>query len=271
MKKAILGVILVVLMVVMVGCAGSNGEKITKPEDLEGKIVGMHSIPISDEEALKMHTATTGVQFEKVEIFNDLSAAVAGLKSGKVDCVAAHKFTADYMTARNDDITSIDFKLDKASEVIMVVRKGNDGLLELINEALSEFKRDGTLDELQNEYITANAEGSDGQDAINVEGGETYYVGVSGDFPPLDYVMTDGKAAGYSVALLTKIAQRAGVNFEFVAIATEAKPVALSSGKIDVVFYAMLIADGFDPPFVTENLASETYYTFDTTSFLVMK
>ena len=54
----------------------------------------------------------------------------------------------------------------------------------------------------------------------------------------MDFVSSDGKAAGFNIALLTEIANRAQVNIELVQIETGARPIALSTGKVDAVFWA---------------------------------
>ena len=51
------------------------------------------------------------------------------------------------------------------------------------------------------------------------------------------FVATNGKAAGFNIALLTEIANRAQVNFELVQIETGARAMALSSNKVDAVFW----------------------------------
>ena len=53
----------------------------------------------------------------------------------------------------------------------------------------------------------------------------------------MDFVAANGKAAGFNIALLTEIANRANVNFELVQIETGSRAMALSSGKVDAVFW----------------------------------
>ena len=53
----------------------------------------------------------------------------------------------------------------------------------------------------------------------------------------MDFVAANGKAAGFNIALLTEIANRAQVNFEIVQIESGSRPMALSSGKVDAVFW----------------------------------
>ena len=59
----------------------------------------------------------------------------------------------------------------------------------------------------------------------------------TGDLPPLDYVAADGTPAGFNVALMNAIAEKQNVNFTFVQVEADARLSALSSGKIDVIFW----------------------------------
>ena len=53
----------------------------------------------------------------------------------------------------------------------------------------------------------------------------------------MDFVASNGKAAGFNIALLTEIANRAQVNFELVQMDGGARPLALATGKVDAAFW----------------------------------
>ena len=52
--------------------------------------------------------------------------------------------------------------------------------------------------------------------------------------------MADGTPAGFNTALLAEIAKRLGKNIEIVDIDSGARAVALTSNKIDVIFWAVI-------------------------------
>ncbi|MBQ5660201.1 MAG: transporter substrate-binding domain-containing protein [Lachnospiraceae bacterium] len=58
-------------------------------------------------------------------------------------------------------------------------------------------------------YINSDPEA---KDLPYFEGARTIKIGVTGDLPPMDFVAANGKAAGFNIALLTEIANRAQVN-----------------------------------------------------------
>ena len=75
----------------------------------------------------------------------------------------------------------------------------------------------------------------------------------------------NGKAAGFNIALLTEIANRAQVNIELVQIETGARAMALSSNKVDAVFWTKsLTCSECNETFVEEikgALVTESYFS----------
>ena len=71
-----------------------------------------------------------------------------------------------------------------------------------------------------------------------IEGAETIKVGVTGDLPPFDFIDASGKPAGYNTAILAEISKRINKNIELVSIDSASRALALTSGSIDVVFWA---------------------------------
>jgi polar amino acid transport system substrate-binding protein len=106
------------------------------------------------------------------------------------------------------------------------------------------------------------------------DGARTIKIGVTGDLPPMDFVAADGKAAGFNIALLTEIANRAKVNFEIVQIETGARAMALSSGKVDVVFWTKgatcAVCNTTGTEKVEGSLVTESYFS-DTIAKIELK
>ena len=85
-------------------------------------------------------------------------------------------------------------------------------------------------------YIT-NISISGSESSLQGDKENAYVVGVTGDLPPLDYVAADGVPAGFNVALMNAISDKMGAAFTFVQVEADARLSALSSGKIDVIFW----------------------------------
>lgn len=83
-------------------------------------------------------------------------------------------------------------------------------------------------------YITNISVSDSGED---IQREKNYVVGVTGDLPPMDYVAADGVPAGFNVAFINAIGEVTDVSFTFVQVDADARLSALSSGKIDVIFW----------------------------------
>ena len=126
----------------------------------------------------------------------------------------------------------------KETKFSMMTMDSNKEVFDILNNAIVEMKADGTLDSLiENELKSYINSDSEAKDLPKFDGARTIKIGVTGDVPPMDFVAANGKAAGFNIALLTEIANRAQVNIEIVQIESGARPMALSSGKVDVVFW----------------------------------
>jgi ABC-type amino acid transport substrate-binding protein len=128
------------------------------------------------------------------------------------------------------------------------------------------MKADGTLDRLIENELKAYIESDPvAKDLPHFDGAKTIKVGVTGDMPPMDFVASNGKAAGFNIALLTEIANRAQVNIELVQIETGSRAMALSSGKVDAVFWTKSVTCvECNETFVEEiagTLVTESYFS----------
>ena len=203
---------------------------------------------------------------DKFVNYNNLTSALMDLESGKINKLVLEGYAADYVAARNEKFTVV--KDYRTANFSMMTMDTNTEVYDILNTAIKAMKEDGTLSSLiENElkaYINSDPEP---KDLPHFDGAKTIKVGVTGDIPPMDFVATNGKAAGFNIALLTEIANRAQVNFELVQIETSARPMALSSGTVDVVFWTKSVtctvcgseaAETIQGTLVTESYFSDT-------------
>jgi polar amino acid transport system substrate-binding protein len=93
-------------------------------------------------------------------VYDDLSAAVRGLKDGKVDGIVVDLPSASYITAVQVPKGVIVGRLPTVGSqehYAMAFEKGSP-LVECVNLALQEVKDDGTLEEIQREWLSADTE-----------------------------------------------------------------------------------------------------------------
>ncbi|MDD4344214.1 MAG: transporter substrate-binding domain-containing protein [Eubacteriales bacterium] len=282
MKKFSLVLLLLIFVLVSVtGCSSKPKEEAakieyTKAEDLKGKSVGtIVWFGVTDDVLLSMFSGAYKTEFKEVKSFESEAALIMALDTGKVDAAWLRDFQAGAYAKNIEKYSSFSGEADKmvAGSARMVAAVGSPAAEELgkINAALLELKEDGTLAQLQKEYIeefdfTKNYESV--QMPI-IEGAPTYKVSISGSMVPLDYIAADGNPTGFSIALLAKIAEKANINFELVTVGFGTDRMELTSNKIDYIFCYTLTDDNMTKE--TEIIFSEPYFTYEGSAFLVKK
>jgi polar amino acid transport system substrate-binding protein len=104
-------------------------------EDLRGKKVGVQKDSIQEESARNQIKGAEFILEEKV------TELVAALKQGDIDALILEKPVADSFALRNSDLISIAAGVDdQRMGSAIAVRKGNDELLQKINEVLRKLK-----------------------------------------------------------------------------------------------------------------------------------
>lgn len=119
---------------------------IASEADLEGKVVGVIKGTTNQEFAEK----TPGVK--QVKLFDSKPVMFDELEGGKLDAVIVDTPFAQY-NVKATGKTRIARVLTTGDEYGIAVRKGNTKLLDKINEALDELRRDGTYDRLYKKYF----------------------------------------------------------------------------------------------------------------------
>ena len=231
--------ILIFLLVLGLTSCGQKSAKIETLSDLQGKVIGNISSGVSDSGTIAMLSVLIGGEPAEVISYNRGIDVLAALKSGKIDGYPSHQFAADYLLKRDSQVVAIPV-LDVPIEghAIMAVRTEDFKLKTMLDSAIIILRDNGTISALEQEWImNLPAENEPTFNEIPViEGAPSYYVGVAGDLPPLDYVASDGFPAGFNVALLSEIGKILNINFKFVSLETQARFTALASKKIDVIF-----------------------------------
>ena len=233
--KRLLAIILAGLMLLSLAACGGKDENVVKIGVLEGSGLEVVSTAEHDAHMKKDYGESADVTIERIN-YNNLSSALMDLESGKIASIGVEGCTADYVAARNDKVTVV--KNKRTTDFSMMTLDTNKEVYDILNNAIKAMKEDGTLDTLiQNELKAYINSDPTPKDLPHFDGAKTIKIGVTGDIPPMDYVAANGKAAGFNIALLAEIATRAQVNIELVQIETASRPMALSSNKVDAVFW----------------------------------
>ncbi|GBF33796.1 glutamine ABC transporter [Desulfocucumis palustris] len=121
-------------------------KSINSPEDLKGKVIGVQLGSGSEQIADKMQG------FKEIKRYNYNPEAFIDLKNKRIGAVIV-----GYAYAVNQMKTEKGFKiLDKpleSSEIVMVLRKGEDTLTQRLNEAFANIKKNGVYDQLIGNWL----------------------------------------------------------------------------------------------------------------------
>lgn len=180
--------------------------------------------------------ALYGDKYE-VAAYPTMNEVLAALKSGRVDAAQVTEDYANYLVL-TDDTLAYERTDVSPSPLTMLTRESDSELTDKINGAIVELRESGKLDELYKTYIEDASLDNipDAPQIENIEGADTIIVGISGDFPPHDYIAVDGSPAGFNVALIGEIAKIAGLNVRFETVSFGTKFAALESNRIDLFF-----------------------------------
>jgi len=272
-KSSIFGI--AVLALVLVSCSGGKQVKINTIADLKGKVIGSIMTGSSDKSKFDQTVAYIGNEPKEIILFNKRSDALAAILAGKIDGISAPKTVSEYYAKRNNNLRIIEPIEHFEIEIVMAVRPDDQKLKSALDSAITVLQSNGTLKMLEDKWITSlPANNEPASEAISkIENAPTIYIGVSGDFAPLDYIAADGRPAGFNVALLAEISKLLGVNFEVVSIESQAKFAALVSKKIDAAFFQMY-GNRFAHLYTdikSQFLATIPYYKDQSGYFLVKK
>lgn len=234
--------------------AGCGDDSTAKPnEDVKiGMITHLNASEQKMNEILKFAQEKAGVKIIKHSItyYDSLTNMQMGLESGNVNEISTYKSVADYLTGKVGKFEVLSNHSTKLKDSFsFAVLKDNTELKNQLNSTLDDLKADGTLEKLTKTYITDLQPGEE-PPAVEIEkfeGAETLKVAVTGDLPPLDLVLADGKAAGFNTAMLAEIGKKLHRNIELVNVDSAARATALTSKNVDVMFWAILPADDDRP------------------------
>jgi len=122
--------------------------EITGKDDLAGKKIGVQQGTTGD------IYASGDYGDENIERYNKGMEAVQALSQGKVDAVIIDDQPAQTFVDENEGLKILETEYLE-EEYAMCFKKGNNELVEKVNQAIRELKEDGTFDEIVDKYISA--------------------------------------------------------------------------------------------------------------------
>lgn len=179
--------------------------------------------------------------------------ALMEVQSGTSDAAIIDSLMAGAMIGEGTSYPDLKCTDQKLTEELYGVgcRKGSD-LAAFINNVLSEVYADGTMQKIAETYGVqeALAEQPAATEFVPAEGGDVaaiqnkgkLIVGIT-DFAPMDYKDDNGEWIGFDADMARIVAEKLGVEIEFIEIDWDGKIMELDSGNIDVVWNGMTLTD----------------------------
>lgn len=169
--------------------------------------------------------------------YDNLTSMLMGLSRGEVYGIRALKCQADYITNFNKKfVIDTDVNTIGVTGISMLLKDTDRELCDAISEQIKVINTDGTMKKLQDEYIKkANVD-----NVVTFEeypNAKTIKFAVTGDIPPIDYILENGTPSGFNVAMIKEIAKRLKINVELIPIESGARAMALATGRADVIFW----------------------------------
>ncbi|OEF99493.1 amino acid ABC transporter substrate-binding protein [Vulcanibacillus modesticaldus] len=128
-----------------------NDSDVNSLKDLEGKKIGVQTATTGDfivQEAF-------GKTYQGLKGYDDILAALDDLQLGRIDAVVADNVVLlEYLKVlKNDSFKLVSDDSFEKEYYGIIVKKGNDELLEKLNEGLSKIKDNGKYDEIYRKYF----------------------------------------------------------------------------------------------------------------------
>ena len=243
--KKFLAVLLSAAMIFAFTACGSEKSDVEKYSVKIGMLKYMNVGEQQFSELMKKIADTFSLKITPHEVvfFDNLNAMQMAYNAGQIDEISTYTCVAYYLAARNPNITILkDHTMEFVDAFCLAMNERDKDLFAQVDKVVKDMRDDGTLENLEKKYIKDLKAGAE-PEAVEFEqfdGAETIKVAITGDLPPIDLILADGRAAGYNTAVLSEIGKRLHKNIELVQIESAARAAALESGRVDISFWAIV-------------------------------
>ena len=251
--KKMLALLLAAMMVLSLAACGGKKEEAAAPAEVPAEEPAADEALVYAVEAGSAGEAAAeenGFQYNSVASQADALMEVA---AGTSDAAIIDLLMAGAMIGEGTSYPDLKVTDQKLTEELYGVgcRKGSD-LAAYIDNVFAETYADGTLQEIANTYGVQEAlveqpapadysPAADG-DVASIQAKGKLIVGIT-DFEPMDYKDANGEWIGFDADMAKIVAEKLGVEIEFVEIDWDNKIMELDSKYIDVVWNGMTLTN----------------------------
>ena len=245
--------------------ATTKSNKITKYEELSGKTVGVKNGTAAQRflESIKDKYGFTIKTFDTGDLMNN------SLSTGAVNAIMDDKPVIEYAINQGQDL-SINMDGEAVGSFAFGVKKGSkyEYLVTEFNEALTQMKKDDSLDKIINKWTSSSKTSSQvtsltsttsaGQKATPVK--SKYVIASDSSFAPFVFQNSSNHYTGIDMDLIKAIAEDQGFEIEITNPGFDAAINAVQSGQADGMIAGMSVTDARKETFDF----SDSYYTANT-------
>jgi polar amino acid transport system substrate-binding protein len=206
---------------------------------------GIHTLADASTSRMGVMTGTTGEmlaarQFPKADIkhFDDILDAISALKAGQVDSVLTAYPTILLTTQRNPDLTYLPDVLS-VEDTSIGVAKDHPELRQQLDDAITQLKSDGTLEDMKRRWFKTEAGPYAVVDIPVPTTGIPLRIGIINTREPVSFLDPTGQLIGHDIELARRIGQLLHRPLVFTAMRQPALIPALAGGKIDAIITGM--------------------------------
>lgn len=238
-----------------------SDNKISSYEELKGKVVGVKNGTAAQSflEENKDKYGYTLKTFDTGDLMNN------SLDSGSIDAAMDDEPVVQY-AIKQGKAYAINMDGEKVGSFAFAVKKGSkyEYLVDEFNEALSQMKEDGTLEEIISQWTGGTTTSAvpetstaSGQKATPVK--DVYKIASDSSFAPFVFQDDSNKYTGIDMSLINAIAKDQGFTLDISNPGFDAAVNAVQSGQADGMIAGMSITDerketfDFSDPYYTAN------------------
>ncbi len=229
--KALLLVLTIVILAVSCGGGGEANRKVVKTlSDLKGASIGVQLGTTSDVLSSELEKKGNGTHVER---FTKGADAVQALRQGKIDCMMTDEAPAKAFQRVNPSLSILPEAFDESGMAICVA-KGNEVLLNELNDAIHRLQENGTIDSIVNRHMVNHQAVAYQYPAKGAEhhGGKRVRFATNATFEPFEYYQA-GKIVGIDVDVAHAIGDVIGADVEIVDMEFDAIITSVQTGKAD--------------------------------------
>ncbi|MBR0035487.1 MAG: transporter substrate-binding domain-containing protein [Synergistaceae bacterium] len=177
--------------------------------------------------------------YDSAKFYDSMPAMLMALNAGEIDFMQLPECVGEYILNANPQTEVRGFILMNFWFTLSLgFSEKNSALRDKFSVAIDAMTTEGKLALLEKAYLSGpKANHTQTVTIDKYDDAETLRVAVTGDLPPVDYIAPDGTPAGYNTAVLAEIGRRLHVNIEPVQVDAGARAAALTSGRVDCVFW----------------------------------